>query len=310
MNGHEERQTPPPSGRQYAIADGSSRAHISTVGATLRTYSVDGRDVIDGFPAGERATDGRGQVLAPWPNRLTDGSYRYGDRDCQAPLNELSRHDAIHGLVRWLDWSLVAHDPASVALSCAVRPQPGYEWHLEPRHRVPPGPDRADRVVPGDQRRRGTGAVRSRVPSLPDDRHRLGRRAGADAPRHDVPRSDGRQRSPSRRPLQDFTRARRIGSTRLDTAFADLVRGGDGRAVARLEDPADGRFVELWVDGGFRYLMVYTADQVGDPQPSPEGGGGRAHDLSARRVPHRDRPRRAGPGRVLAGVLGAAGRAR
>ena len=70
-------------------------------------------------------------MLAPWPNRLTDGSYRYGDRDCQAPLNELSRHDAIHGLVRWLDWSLVAHDPASVALSCAVRPQPGYEWHLE-----------------------------------------------------------------------------------------------------------------------------------------------------------------------------------
>ena len=131
MNGHEEGRTPPPSGRQHTLADGSSRAHISTVGATLRTYTVDGRDVIDGFRRDERAADGRGQVLAPWPNRLTDGSYRYGDRDCQAPLNELSRHDAIHGLVRWLDWSLVAHDRASVALSCAVRPQPGYEWHLD-----------------------------------------------------------------------------------------------------------------------------------------------------------------------------------
>ena len=43
------------------------------------------------------------------------------------------------------------------------------------------------------------------------------------------------------------------------------MRGGDGRAVARLDDPDDGRFVELWVDEGFRYLMVYTADQVGDP---------------------------------------------
>ena len=41
--------------------------------------------------------------------------------------------------------------------------------------------------------------------------------------------------------------------------------GPDGRALARLEDPDDGRFVELWVDGGFRYLMVYTADQVGRP---------------------------------------------
>ena len=44
------------------------------------------------------------------------------------------------------------------------------------------------------------------------------------------------------------------------------MRGVDGRALARLEDPTDGRFVELWVDGGFRYLMVYTADQVGDHQ--------------------------------------------
>ena len=131
MSGQDGPGSQPPSGHQYVIADGPSRAHISTVGATLRSYSVDGYDVIDGFRRSERATDGRGQVLAPWPNRLTDGSYRYGGLDCQAALNELSRHDAIHGLVRWLDWTLEAHDPTSVALSCAVRPQPGYEWHLE-----------------------------------------------------------------------------------------------------------------------------------------------------------------------------------
>ena len=111
--------------------DGNSQAQITQVGATLRSYTVDGQDVVDGFGIGERATDGRGQVLAPWPNRLTDGRYRYGGHDCQAPLNEPSRHGAIHGLVRWLDWSLVAHDPASVTLSCAVRPQPGYEWQLD-----------------------------------------------------------------------------------------------------------------------------------------------------------------------------------
>ena len=57
--------------------------------------------------------------------------YTYGGRDCQAPLNEPSRHDAIHGLVRWLDWSLLRHDPSQVTLSCAVRPQPGYEWQLD-----------------------------------------------------------------------------------------------------------------------------------------------------------------------------------
>ena len=112
----DERTAAAPSGEQYDIAWGDSQAHISQVGATLRTFTVDGRDVIDGFPSDERSTDGRGQVLAPWPNRLTDGSYTYGGRDCQAPLNEPSRHDAIHGLVRWLDWSLLRHDPSQVTL--------------------------------------------------------------------------------------------------------------------------------------------------------------------------------------------------
>ena len=65
MNGHEERQPPPPSGPQYAIADGSSRAHISTVGATLRTYSVDGRDVIDGFPRASGPPTGAARCSHP-----------------------------------------------------------------------------------------------------------------------------------------------------------------------------------------------------------------------------------------------------
>jgi aldose 1-epimerase len=72
---------------------------------------------------------------------------------------------------------------------------------------------------------------------------------------------------------QDFTRPRRIGSTQLDTAFASLVRGDDGRAVARLHDLDSGRCLHLWVDDSYRYLMVYTADHVARPSgagpPSP-----------------------------------------
>jgi aldose 1-epimerase len=121
----------PPSGDQFAITYADAQVQISQVGATSRHFTVGGRNVIDGFAVDERATNGRGQVLAPWPNRLTDGRYRYGDRDCQAPINEVSRHTAIHGLVRWLDWSLLAHHQTSVTLSCAVRPQPGYECQLD-----------------------------------------------------------------------------------------------------------------------------------------------------------------------------------
>ena len=53
-------------------------------------------------------TPGRGQVLAPWPNRLEDATYELDGRRHQLPLNERETGNAIHGLVRWAAWSVSA----------------------------------------------------------------------------------------------------------------------------------------------------------------------------------------------------------
>jgi aldose 1-epimerase len=262
----EGRQPRPPSGDQYAITRGSWQAQISKVGAALRTCTVDGRDLIDGFPSDERATDGRGQVLAPWPNRLADGQYHYGGRDCQAPLNEPSRHNAIHGLVRWLDWSLLAHDPNQVTLSCAVRPQPGYEWQLDLQITY---------TLDGNGLTVAFTAVNMDSDTVPfgvgfHPYLTLGT-ASVDGLELTVPAAafldpdqpaDTPRMVPVTSTALDFLVPRRIGSTQLDTAFGDLGRDTEGRAVARLGNPDNGRAVELWVDDGFRYLMIYTADRV------------------------------------------------
>lgn len=256
----------PPSGDQYVITQGGSEAQVTRVGATLRSYTVDGDDVIDGFGLDERATDGRGQVLAPWPNRLTDGRYVYGGHDCQAPLNEPSRHDAIHGLVRWLDWAPVAHDPASVTLACALRPQPGYEWQLDLE--ITYALDGAGltvtlRAVNSDGERAPFGV--GFHPYLTVGAASIdGLDLSVPATRYLDPHGPGAPgMAPVDRTELDFTRARPLGATELDAAYGELTRGDDGRATARLSDPIGGRSVELWVDEGYRYLMVYTADQVG-----------------------------------------------
>jgi aldose 1-epimerase len=263
---NEPDRTPPPSGHQH----GDMRAEIAQVGATLRAFTVSGMDVIDGFGADERSIDGRGQVLAPWPNRLTDGSYRYGGRDCQAPLNEVSRHGAIHGLVRWLDWTLLAHDPNQVTLSCALRPQPGYEWQLDLQ--VTYTLDSAGLTVTfiavntdsepapfgvgfHPYLTLGTATVDNLELALPANAF-LDPGGPGDEP----------TMTPARSTPRDFILPRKIGSLNLDTAFGDLVYGSDGRAVSRLDDSDSGRWVELWVDDGYRYLMVYTADEVTRPE--------------------------------------------
>jgi aldose 1-epimerase len=45
---------------------------VAGVDAGLRTDSVGGRAVIDGYDAGEVCPSGRGQLLVPWPNRIED----------------------------------------------------------------------------------------------------------------------------------------------------------------------------------------------------------------------------------------------
>ena len=109
-----------PTGEQYEIVSGEHRAVVTEVGATLRTYTVDGRHVVRGFEAEEVVHKGRGQQLLPWPNRIRDGRYRFGDRDHQLPISEVARGHASHGLVRWAAWR-----PVTVSGDTGVRwPRP------------------------------------------------------------------------------------------------------------------------------------------------------------------------------------------
>ena len=55
------------------IEQGAERAVITEVGATLRSYSADGVELLDNFSAEAMSDSCRGQVLAPWPNRIRDG---------------------------------------------------------------------------------------------------------------------------------------------------------------------------------------------------------------------------------------------
>ena len=94
----------PPSGEQYDLSFGAQRATVVEVGGGLRTYAVAGREVLDGYGIDERCRSARGQVLAPWPNRITGGEYSFDGEDYRLALTEPAAGNAIHGLVRWENW--------------------------------------------------------------------------------------------------------------------------------------------------------------------------------------------------------------
>ena len=119
-----------PTGQQWRIGHGEQEVVICEVGATLRTYNVGDTAIIDGFGSHEWSHSGRGQVLAPWPNRLADGRYEFNGVQAQAALDEPERRNAIHGLVRWLPWTLQTRHQNQLSLRLQLHPSPGYPFSL------------------------------------------------------------------------------------------------------------------------------------------------------------------------------------
>ena len=119
----------PPSGEQFELALGTQRAVVVEVGGGLRTYG----DVLLGYGVDELCTSGRGQVLAPWPNRIAEGIYEFDGETYQLALTEPTTGSAIHGLVRWASWQAVEREGSRVVMEHVLHPQPGYPFTLRLR---------------------------------------------------------------------------------------------------------------------------------------------------------------------------------
>jgi aldose 1-epimerase len=260
-----------PTGRPWTIGHGRQQAVVCEVGATLRSYTVDQQPVIEGFAPEEWSHGGHGQVLAPWPNRLGDGRYRFDGVDAQAPLDEPQLGNAIHGLVRWLRWEVEAHAQNVVVLSCPLHPTPGYPFSLRLRVEYRLGRDglvvSSTAVNEGSSTlpfglgfhpylTAGTDQIDTSLLQLPaTSRLVLDSRS--------LPTGE---QQPVLGTEYDFMLGRPIGPTRLDTAFTDLRREEDGRAWACLSGPGGVGGVNLWVDDRFGYLMCFTGDTLPEGQ--------------------------------------------
>jgi len=257
-----------PSGQQIELASGDQRAVVVEVGGGLRSYTVAGEDVLDGYAVGEMVSSGRGQILAPWPNRLADGRYDFGGRTNQLAVSEPATRTAIHGLVRFANWTVAEQGVDHVVMAHRLHPQPGYPFLLDLRaaYRL----DGGGLGVTLSLTNRGDSPAPVGVGAHPYVRLGAG---GIDGLELRVPArswypTDDRGLPAARQAVEgtpyDFRSGRRIGEIRLDTAFADLIRGGDGRVAVELTEPGGGRAVRVWLDG-FDYLMVFTGDTLADP---------------------------------------------
>ncbi len=123
--------TVPLMGRSYSLTSGRYSASITEVGATLRSLTLDGHDVILPFDADAFPVSCQGQELLPWPNRIRDGHYVFEGVDQQVPITEIDRNTALHGLTLWLAWTVVSLDEDRLVQRVVLHGQPGWPGVLE-----------------------------------------------------------------------------------------------------------------------------------------------------------------------------------
>ena len=121
----------PLTGTETVLRAGGYEARIVSLGATLRSLTLDGRDVVVPFAQDELRPAFRGAVLAPWPNRVLDGRYRFDGVDQRLALTEPERGHALHGLVVWTDWAVAEADEGRVVLRTELAPSAGYPHRLD-----------------------------------------------------------------------------------------------------------------------------------------------------------------------------------
>jgi aldose 1-epimerase len=261
---------PYPSGRQYEIAHGEQRATIVEVGGGVREYSVAGRAVLDPYPAGAICDGAHGAPLIPWPNRLADGRYSFDGVEHQVALTEPTKHNAIHGFLRWRSWTVEEHEADRLLTRTVLHPLEGYPFSLEVRiayelgdgglgvtmtatnggaQACPFGVGQHPYLSPGEG---------------PIDRCTL----ELDAATRIVTDPE-RQLPTGLEPVAgtdfDFRAPRLLGDQRLDFAFTDLGRDENDRAWVRLRAP-DSRCAELWVDEHYPIVELYTGDTLEPPR--------------------------------------------
>lgn len=259
------------SGIQHSLRAGGYEASIASVGASLRSLTFEGRDLVVPFDADEVRPGFRGAILAPWPNRVVDGRYTFAGVEYELALTEPRRGHALHGLAAWLEFQAVDKGPSHVTLAAVIEPQTAYPWRITVTttfelnadgltQRVTAtndGPDAAPwGTGPHPYLVAGAGRVDDWVLSLPasdvlavtDDRLSPVEVRAVDA--------DDAERF-------DFREARVIADAAIDHAYTGLIRS-DGMAAVRVT-AADGSGVEMVWDEACPWVQVHTADQP-DPQ--------------------------------------------
>lgn len=251
-----------PTGEQLEITRSGARAIVTSVGAGLRAFEVDGVPYTETYGEDDRPPKAAGEVLVPWPNRVGGARWSYQGKPQDLELTEPDRGNAIHGLVRHEPWTVTEQTRSSVTLEVTIDGRPGWPFPFRTTMSYELGVrglnvthgvyNLSDAVMPF-----GVGAHPYLRPGALDiDDCELTLSAStmlALDPLRMVPAGPPRD---VRGTEYDFRSGRLLCGLELDHTFGGCKPRRGGLIRHAMVHPKGG--VQLWADRSFRWVQVFT----------------------------------------------------
>ncbi len=271
-----EHTAAPPRGERLHLAAGPYRAEVSTVGATLEALTLEGRDLLVRSPEDGPMMLHRGAIIAPWPNRIGDGRYTWDGQEIQAPITEVERGNALHGLVSFLPFTVHSRSETELVLRTELFPGPGYPFHLLLSvHYLLDAAEGLSTTV-STQNIGAEDAPYGTCPhpylvagTEPLDTWTLQVEAGTvlEVSEDRLLPTGSAAITPGS--PHDFSQPRCLQGVELDHAYTDLQRDAEGMATVRVQAPS-GTGVQIRFGEECGWLQVHTSDR---PEPENHRAG-------------------------------------
>lgn len=113
-----------------ALEAGEYQASLISVGAGLVSLSHRQRNLVYPHPIDRVPVGYQGQVLLPWPNRITDGVYTYNGTRYEVAINDHDNNAALHGLAFNQNWQADMVSESTATFTTLIPAQTGYPFSL------------------------------------------------------------------------------------------------------------------------------------------------------------------------------------
>ena len=241
----------------------SLTANISSVGAALRSFKVNGREHLEPGNGDSISPWHEGIVMAPWVNRLEDGAWTHKGKRLEVPITIHSQQNANHGFLVYYPYEVVHQTASKVTLSATIFPRSGYpflvdttvtyelvEHGMKVTHTALNHSAEAAPYVVGAHAyfmfegfSTGDCILTSGAKTLlePDERQ---------LPIGKVPTAGT---------YFDLSEGIELKRGHIDHGFTDLPRDTNGFAHTTLNAP-NGETIDVWQDQNFGHLVLFTPD--------------------------------------------------